>query len=450
MGALDQYLNLFDNCRQDIDKGSAGAMNRLRHDARAALEGQRLPDTGDEGFEKTSIEAMFAPDLGLNINRVALPCDVASAFKCGIPNVSSLLAVMVNDMFVPTATLLHNLPAGVTVMSLSRAAAERPDEIDRHYGSAASLDAPGTALNTMLVQDGIYIHVDRGIKLDRPLQLVNLTATPVPMLVPRRVLIVLEEGASLSVLTCDHTIKDSASAVSSQVIEIIAGPQSSLNICDIEESAPDQSRYSQTYVTIHDGSDISIGGMTLHCGTTRNEYRVDIRGSYCQCHLGGMAIGSGKQHIDNSSDVTHSAPHSDSRQLFKYVLDDEAHGAFEGSIEVTPDAPYTQAYQSDRNILASSNARMHTKPQLLIYNDEVKCSHGATTGQLDEQALFYMQTRGIPRQQARMMLMQAFMAEVVDTVRVDAVRDRLRYLVERRLAGFDTSCNDCSTCHPQQ
>ena len=450
MGALNQYLELFDSSHSDIDNGSAGALNKLRHDARAALEGRRLPDIGDEGFEKTSIEKMFAPDLGLNINRMALPCDVASAFKCGVPNVSSLLAVLVNDSFVPTATLLHNLPAGVTVMSLARAAAERPDEIDWHYGSAAHLDAAGTALNTMLVQDGIYIHVDRNVKLDRPLQLVNLTSTPVPMLVPRRVLIVLEEGASLSVLTCDHTMKDSATAVSSQVIEVIAGPQSSLNVCDIEESAPGQSRYSQTYVTMHDGADVSIGGMTLHCGTTRNEYSVDIQGQRCQCYLGGMAIGSGSQHIDNSSDVTHSAPHSDSRQLFKYVLDDEAQGAFEGSIVVTPDAPYTQAYQSDRNILASSHARMHTKPQLLIYNDEVKCSHGATTGQLDEQALFYMQTRGIPRQQARMMLMQAFMAEVIDTVRVDAVRDRLRYLVERRLAGFDASCNDCTTCHTQQ
>ncbi|MDE5635454.1 MAG: SufD family Fe-S cluster assembly protein, partial [Muribaculaceae bacterium] len=193
----------------------------------------------------------------------------------------------------------------------------------------------------------------------------------------------------------------------------------------------------------HDRSNVAIGGMTLHNGVTRNEYRVTIIGDECECHLDGMAVASGSQHIDNSSDVRHAACRSTSRQLFKYVLDDQSTGAFEGSIVVEPGARFTEASQTDRNILASRGARMHTKPQLLIYNDDVKCSHGATTGQLDDRALFYMQSRGIPREEARMMLMQAFMTEVVDTVRVESVRDRLRHLVERRLAGYDAHCNDC-------
>ncbi len=446
MGALKQYLDLFNSQRRAIDAGSAGALNAARDLAFEALQGRELPDTGVEGYEKTSIDELFSPDFGVNINRMQLPCDIAAAFKCGVPNVSSLLAVVVNDHFVPSATLLNNLPAGVTVMSLARAARERADEIARHYGTAASLQSPGTALNTLLAQDGVYVHVPAGVKVDRPIQLVNLSSTPVPMLTVRRVLIVLDEGAHLSVLSCDHTMRDSNIALNSQVIEVIAGPHSVFNLCDIEESAAGQSRYSQLYINAMEHSEINVGGMTLHCGTTRNEYRVNILGQRAHCQLAGMAIGSDSQHIDNSSDVTHSAPHATSRQLFKYVLDDQASGAFEGSIVVTPEAPFTEAYQSDRNILASSQARMHTKPQLLIYNDDVKCSHGATTGQLDEHALFYMQTRGIPREQARMMLMQAFMAEVVDTVSVDAIRDRLRYLVERRLAGFDASCSDCQSC----
>ena len=129
--------------------------------------------------------------------------------------------------------------------------------------------------------------------------------------------------------------------------------------------------------------------------------------------------------------------------MFKYVLDDNATGAFEGSIEVCHGARFVEAYQSNRNILASSNARMHTKPQLLIYNDDVKCSHGATTGQLDSKALFYMQTRGIPLQQARRVLMQALMADVINTIELEPLRDRLRHMIERRFDGCQSGCREC-------
>ncbi|MCM1449363.1 MAG: Fe-S cluster assembly protein SufD [Clostridiales bacterium] len=443
MGSLKQYTELYDAEHERINRGSAGALNERREEARHALIGKKLPNCSMEGYEKTSIDHMFAPDLGVNIDRINVPCDVAAAFKCGIPNVSTLLAVLVNDSFVPSATLLKNMPSGVKVMSLSKAASEYPQLIERYYGSAAQMESAGTALNTMLAQDGVFIHVDRNVELDRPIQVVTLTSTPVPMLCVRRMLIVTEPGARLSVLTCDHSMSRDMAAVSSQVIEVIAGEGSRVDLCDIEETHPVYSRYNQVYVMQHNDSDVSIGGMTLHNGTTRNEYSVNIMGEGCHCHLNGMAIGSGKQHIDNCSDVRHVSGHSESDQLFKYVLDDEARGAFEGSIVVEPGAAFTQAHQTDRNILASRQARMHAKPQLLIYNDDVKCSHGATTGQLDERQLFYMQSRGIPYEEARLMLMQAFMTEVVDTVRVESVRDRLRHLVERRLAGYEAHCESC-------
>ena len=150
-------------------------------------------------------------------------------------------------------------------------------------------------------------------------------------------------------------------------------------------------------------------------------------------------------HIDNDTSVFHRAPRCKSNQLFKYVLDEESDGAFEGSITVTPSAPYTEAYQSNRNILASGSARMHCKPQLIINNDEVKCSHGATTGQIDEDALFYMRSRGISEEEGRRMLMQAFMIDVIDTVRIPGLQDRLRHLVDRRFSGSLGNCETCRT-----
>ncbi|MBD5213589.1 MAG: Fe-S cluster assembly protein SufD [Bacteroidales bacterium] len=444
MGALTQYIDLYREQHDCIAAGSAGALNALRPDALKALEGKQLPDKSAEGFEKTSIDEMFAPDFGVNVNRVNLPCDVASAFKCGVPNVSSLLAILVNDTFVPTTPLLKNLPEGVIVMSLAKAAELYPELVGRYYGSAARLDSTGTALNTLLAQDGVFIHIGKGIRLDKPIQIVALSSAPVAMLSPRRLLIVAEPESEATILTCDHAMTPDTPSLVSQVVEVIAGEGSRIDICDIEETSAQSARYSQLYARQEAGSDIAIGSMTLRNGVTRNEFAIDICGPHCESHISGMAIGSGQQHIDNSSSITHAAPRSRSNQLFKYVLDDKSTGAFEGSIEVTPSAPFTEAFQTDRNILASKDARMHTKPQLLIYNDEVKCSHGATTGQLDDQALFYMRSRGIPLEEARMMLMQAFMTDVVDTIRVEALRDRLRHLVERRLAGLDASCSECT------
>lgn len=441
--ALLQYIELYDTQARALDAGSAGVINAHRHAAKMALVGRRLPRKGEEDYEKISIEEMFAPDYGVNVNRVDLPCDVAAAFKCGVPNVSTLLAILVGDRFVATPTLVANMPKGVKVMSLAQAAREYPAEVEKYYATVAPVDSVGASLNTMLVQDGVYIHVDAGVQVDRPIQVVTLNASPVPMLTPRRVLVVGERDARFSVLMCDHSMRSDVDTLTSEVVEVVAGQGAHIDICSIEETHTANHRYSLTYVTQQEGSNVSLGGMTLHNGVTRNEYLVKIQGSRCECSLNGMAVGNGHSIIDNCSNILHLSGGSKSNQLFKYVLDDDSQGAFEGSIEVAPGARFTEAFQTDRNILASKDARMHSKPRLLIYNDDVKCSHGATTGQLDEKALFYMQSRGIPREEGRLMLMQAFLAEVVDHIRVESVRDRLRHLVDRRMAGHDAHCASC-------
>lgn len=181
---------------------------------------------------------------------------------------------------------------------------------------------------------------------------------------------------------------------------------------------------------------------------TRNEYTVDLDGERSALTMAGMVIASGRQVADNSPLVRHHGTRTRSNQMFKYVLDGQSAGSFEGCIRVDEEAKLTEAYQSNRNLIASPDARMHTRPQLEIYCDDVRCSHGATTGQLDAQALFYMRTRGIPEAQARTMLRQAFMADVIDTVPIEGLRDRMRILIERRFNGLSASCADCATCTP--
>ena len=443
MSAIKQYTDLYDEMRDAVRASAGEPMNRLRDAARVALEGACLPTKRTEGFEKTSIEEMFAPDYGVNVNRVGIPVDVAATFRCDVPNMSTLQATVVNDKFIPSAMLDQRLPEGVTFMSLARASREMPELVDRYYGSLAPLADASVSLNTMLAQDGVFIHVARGVRLDKALQLVNIFSSPAPLAAFRRVLIVVEEGAQLTLLVCDHTQDRSQKYLASQIVEVVMERDAHVEMCCIEESSPLTSRYSRMYVSQREGSSLTLNNTTLTCGTTRNDFDVELTGERCECRLSGMAIGSERMHIDNDTSVMHRAPRCHSNQLFKYVMDDESSGAFEGSITVTPEAPFTEAYQSNRNILASTHARMHCKPQLIINNDEVKCSHGATTGQIDEDALFYMRSRGIPEAEARRMLMQAFMVDVIDSVRIPGLQERLRHLVDRRFSGTLGNCDAC-------
>lgn len=447
MSALSQYIELFDSHREIIESKSAPLLNQCRVEARSKLEGKHLPDKGVEGYEKTSIEDMFAPDFGVNINRVDIPVDVSLSFKCDVPNMSTIMAFVVNDSFLPSSTLHNKMPQGVIIDSLAKVANEQPELVEKYYNQLANNDNPGVALNTMLVQDGVFIYVPRGVEMERPIQLVNIFNSASPLMGVRRLLIVVEDGAKAQLLICDHTQNSEFNYLSSQVIETFVGQNASLDIYDIEESSATTSRYSQLFASQQRDSRLLVNGVTLTSGITRNDYNIDLIGENSDATLAGMAIGSDCQHIDNNSNIQHLTTHSRSNQLFKYVLDDESTGAFEGAIYVAVGAQFTEAYQSNRNLLASKSARMHTKPQLEIYNDDVKCSHGATTGQLDADALFYMRSRGIPEQEARTMLMQAFMVDVIDMVKMEGLRDRLRHLVEKRFYGQQASCADCGvTC----
>lgn len=443
MSSLKQYTELFSREREIIDANAPVSLNVGRDRAMAFLsEAGRLPVKSDEGYEKTSIDEMFAPDFGINVNRINIPVNVADSFRCDVPNITTLLAMVVNDRFVSTTTLLKNLPEGVTVSSLRDA---DPELLKRYLGKALAKEDVALAFNSLLLQDGVFIHIAKGVKVAKAIQLVDIFSGQTPLFASRRVLLVAEDGADVSILKCDHTQTKDVAFASSEIVEIIVGRGAKVDWYDLEESTPSTSRWCQFRCRQEADSSLNICGAILTNGKTRNEYLIDVIGDNCYTRLSGMAIGSGNQHIDNSSRLTHCSNHSASDQLFKYVLDDDATGAFEGLIEVSHGARFNEAYQSNRNLLASTGARMHTKPQLLIYNDDVKCSHGAATGQLDASALFYMQSRGIPLAEARKMLMQAFMVDVVEKIRLENLRDRLRHLLELRFSG---SCGDsaCATC----
>lgn len=445
MNALKQYIDLYKEHGELIYLNSAEIMNGRREEAFKKLEMMKLPPKGSENYETTDLAAMLAPDYGVNIARVAIDVNPAASFHCGVPSLSTALFMMVNDIYAETPRSREGLPEGVWAGSLRKFATEHPEIMEKYYGRLASTDNPIVALDTLLAQDGIAIWVRDGVKVDKPLQIVNILQNGQPLMAVRRVLVITGEDSEVKILSCDHTQNPDIDFLALNTIEIYAGRNSAVDYYDLEESTEKTSRLCALYLRQDEGSNVTIDGITLYNGDTRNEYHTQFEGRHASLHLYGMGIEDRSRHLDTYSRIEHGVADCQTDELFKYVVDNDAVGAFAGLILVKKGADRTEAYQSNRNLVGDDTARMYSKPQLEIYNDDVKCSHGTATGQLDDMQVFYMRTRGIPEAEARLLLKQAFMADVVEGVRLAPLRDRLHMLLERRFAGAEPGCASCRT-----
>lgn len=447
MSALKQYIELFREHRRLIDANGAGPLNDLRTDAFERLQQMHLPEVGSDNYENCNLEEMLAPDYGLNIAKLNIDVNPQATFRCDVPMLTSSLFINVNDTFCQTKDAYKNLPEGVEVGSLRKFALDFPEEVRKYYGKLASLDNPVVALNTMLAQDGMYLKVKKGVRVDKPIQLVNILENGMPLMAVRRLLVIMEEDSEAKLLVCDHTQNPDIQFLSLETIEIFADKNSTFDYYCLEESSEKTSRLSALYLNQEEGSHVSIDGMTLYNGTTRNEYYTRFSGENADLHLYGMGIEDRQRKVSTYSHINHAVARCTSNELFKFTVDDEAKGAFTGRIYVAPGALKTEAYQSNRNLVGSDSAQMLSRPELEIYNDDVKCSHGTAIGQLNEMQLFYMRTRGLDEATARLLLKQAFMADIIDRIKVDSLRERLQLMVERRFAGESSACASCRGCN---
>ena len=441
-----QYIELYEACRDTIAAHSAAPLNAIRDKACEDLRKAGLPSRKVERYKYTDMDKLFEPDYGLNINRLEMPVDPYKAFKCDVPNMSTSLYFVVNDQFRKSLQPKDNLPEGITVDSLCHYAELHPDFVARHYARLARTDGDAvTALNTMLAQDGLVVAVQRGVKVDRTVQVINILRSDVDLMVNRRVLIVMEEGAEARLLFCDHTA-DSRKFLTTQVTEVFMAHDSSLELYCMEETHNDNTRVSNVYVEEQAGARFCHNIITLHNGITRNRLDVTLKGDGAECVCNGCVIADKNQHVDNNTLITHDAEHCTSRELYKYVLGDNATGAFAGRVLVRHGAQHTVSEMRNQNICSTKKARMYTQPMLEIYADDVKCSHGSTVGQLNDAAMFYMRQRGISEREARLLLELAFVNEVIDQIQLEQLRDRLHYLVEKRFRGELSKCEGCKLC----
>ena len=467
MSSEQQYIELYEQARQVIFDHAPESMNAVRDEAFEDFCRQGFPSKKVERYKYTDIQKLFAPDYGVNLSRLQIPVDPYEAFRCDVPNLSTSLYFVVNDMFyrgekpeargerIPHAN--PHLPEGVIVDSLKEVFSH-PSPLTSHLSEyyaklAETSDDAVTALNTMLAQDGMLVYVPKNVKVDRAIQVINiLKATPsnaqrqVPdLMVNRRVLIILEEGAEIKMLFCDHAADD-RHFLTTQVIEAYVGNNASLDLYCLEETHHKNVRVSNVYIDQGRDSRVNHNVITLHNGTTRNKLDLTFSGEGAECQCFGCVIADKQQHVDNNTLIIHKVPHCTSNELYKYVLDDKAVGAFAGRVLVEHGAQKTSSQMTNQNLTATKEARMYTQPMLEIYADDVKCAHGSTVGQLNDAALFYIRQRGISLQEAKLLLQNAFINEVIDHMQLEPLRDRLHYLVEKRFRGELNKCDGCKLC----
>lgn len=441
-----QYIDLFTEHRGLIDSKSSKVLNDVRDKAFEIFKTLGFPGRSLEDYQYSDVAKEFIPDYGLNLGRLTVPNNPYKAYKCNVPALATNLFFLMNDTFHKEHQPLTDFPKGVFVGSLHDFSEQYADVASTYYGKIAQLDNNAiAAFNTMFAQDGFVIYIPDNIVIEQPIQLINILTANVDFLVNRRLLIIAGKNAQVKLLACDHTV-DSHKFLATQVTEIFAGENAHIEFYELEENSNQATRLASTYVNQEKSSTVLVNNITLNCGFTRNNYHVKLNGEYAEATIAGAVIADKMQHVDNFAFLDHVKPHCQSTQLFKYVLQEQAVGSFCGRILVEQDAQKTVAYQTNNNLCASPDVRMYSKPQLEIYADDVKCSHGLTTGQLDEDALLYLRARGIALEDAKLLLMQAFTADVLKLIHIDALRERLEELVEKRFRGEDARCGDCSVC----
>jgi Fe-S cluster assembly protein SufD len=311
--------------------------------------------------------------------------------------------------------------------------------IENYFNKIAKPDNL-TSLNTAFASEGAYIHIPRNVEVEKPIQIINFTtgSEAATMTQPRN-LIVVDENAHVQIIE-RHQSLTSNPVLSNVVTEIFAARHSTVDVYKIQDDKLNASLVDNTYVDQKSHSVVSMHTFSFGGNITRNNLNFYQNGEHIDSILKGITIIEGKQHVDHHTLVHHIEPNCESHQDYKGIFNERSTGVFNGKVIVDKEAQKTNAYQKNNNILLSGKATINAKPQLEIFADDVKCSHGCTIGQLDNDALFYMQQRGIPEKEGKALLMYAFANTVLESVKIPEVKSRITKLIAKKLGidiGFD-------------
>jgi len=438
----ERFTGLFDENRALLTSDDTSRLAGIRERAIADFAALGFPDTKMEAWRLTDLQESFRKGYEYHLRRLE-ENDVQRVFRCNIPHLDTAVIGQLNGWHVSKDVPLMELGNGIIMGSLAEARRKRPQLVERYYHTMAGQDPDGlTSLNTAFAQDGVFIYVPDNVKSPKPVQLINVIHHADNLFLQSRNLIVVGDNARLSLVHCDDSYNHQAS-FSNIVTEIHVGRHGIMDHYKLQNLNNESTLVSSVFFRLEESASLESHYLTLNGGLLRNNIRALFNGPHGNADIFGLYLMDRRQHIDNHVYVDHAFPSCTSRETFKGVLDEHARGVFNGHVLVRRDAVKTDARQSNRNILLTDTARVNSKPFLEIYNDDVKCSHGSTTGQLDQDSMFYLRQRGIGEDTARMLLMFAFADEVVSKIAIPQLRQRVEDMVKKRLQGELQICEQC-------
>ena len=431
---LESYLESF----SAFEKTAAGQkqewLRNLRQEAFERFCQVGFPSTRDEDWRFTNISAIA--QTRFRLSSIATENIGGLHFEkseLAFPALRSSQAAMifVNGRFVPQLSHIDSLPKGVTVNGLANEITAKSVHVENHLGRYLNIQRDAfCALNTAFVEDGAFVHVGRGTVVEQPIYLLFIaTSTDSPSMNHPRNLFVAEEESQVAIVEDYLSFGDTARSLCNTATELVAKDGAVVSHYLIEREHKEAFNVSTLRLEQGRNSNVASHSVLLGGGLVRNNVHPVLAGQGAECLINGLFVGEDHQHLDNYMLVEHASPHCSSRQFYNGILDDKAHGVFHGRIIVHKDAQKTDAKQTNRNLLLSDDAQIDTKPQLEIYADDVKCTHGATIGQIEENALFYLRSRGIDEGSARKILLLAFASECLERMKEDSVRSRVEQLV---------------------
>jgi len=410
---------------------ASSAFHQKKRAALARFDQLGFPTPKNEEWKYSNVRDLISESYNFN---AASSLEVADLEDLKIPEHVANILYFVNGHYSPELSNIVSSSDQITIDSLQNAYRNDPTLVNTYFDELVKDDTDAfTALNTAFAHDGLFIHIPDNQTVEHPviLRFVSDARTQNVGSQPRNI-IAVGRNAHVKVAEAFRTLGTERS-FTNVVTEIHMDKDSGVEYYKVQNESEKAYHIGTTQIRMLDNSQFYAGTVTLNGHFTRNNLNIIIDGEHCEAHMYGLYFPDGTQHVDNHTVADHRKPNSQSNELYKGILRDRAKGVFNGKIFVRPDAQKTNAFQSCKNIVLSTDATMYTKPQLEIFADDVKCSHGTTTGQIDEEALFYMRSRGISKPEAMSLLMFAFCADVVSQIKIDSIREYLEGVIAEKL-----------------
>lgn len=432
----DRFISAFKVNHGQALNGTNASISQQRADAIERFAELGIPTNDLEVWKYTNIAKALDRPYTLSLVRKTPDVDRSDIAPFLLDDMDAHRVVLVNGRVDASLSDLGSLPSGVVVSSLAEAGEKHPATVEKHYGQYADFQNEAlTALNTAFVQDGAFVYVPSGTMMEKPIFFLHVTVSDEALFLQPRHLFVVEDGAAARIVEAQHSLTD-AHTFTNTVGEAFVGQKGNLDHYLIQDEGPTASQVHTRAAQQKGESVYSTQTVTFSGEVIRNNATVEADGSFCESNLFGLCVGKDDMHVDNHTRMDHVQPDCESNELYKHVLNDESTAVFNGKVYVARGSQRINAYQQNDTIVLNNEAQIYTKPELEIYADDVECSHGATTGQMDDEAIFYLRSRGLSERRARILMLQAFCEEVLEEFQIDALRNAVTDQIRSRFATY--------------